>query len=210
MELGQNRVWDYVGDNFVHRLMQTDSADGKLVEAEGTGYANCKGGVDGVPVCHDEKMDSIQLEYTYLLTSQLESQRRYFEEKMTRVETSAQREIDEMVNQTRLQAEDAKEMKDKVENLTKEKAKSEQRLSTALSRIVKLQEDLKEEKQMNENLLHNQKAWQKKFNDMQQNMNDLRKEKDCEITDLKVMFFQYSIFLLSFNILCDFRNKFEM
>eukprot|EP00093_Oithona_nana_P009200 09200.XXX_438849_437117_1 [CDS] Oithona nana genome sequencing. len=185
MELGQNRVWDYVGDNFVHRLMQTDSADGKLVEAEGTGYANCKGGVDGVPVCHDEKMDSIQLEYTYLLTSQLESQRRYFEEKMTRVETSAQREIDEMVNQTRLQAEDAKEMKDKVENLTKEKAKSEQRLSTALSRIVKLQEDLKEEKQMNENLLHNQKAWQKKFNDMQQNMNDLRKEKDCEITDLK-------------------------
>ena len=76
MELGANRVWDYVGDNFVHRLMQTDSADGKLVEAEGTGYANCKG-VDGVPVNHDEKMDSIQLEYTYLLTSQLESQRRY-------------------------------------------------------------------------------------------------------------------------------------
>ena len=188
MQLGQNRVWDYVGDNFVHRLMQTDSADGKLVEAEGTGYADCKGGVDGVPVCHDEKMDSIQLEYTYLLTSQLESQRRYFEEKMTRVETSAQREIDEMVNQTRLQAEEAKEMKDNVDNLTKEKAKSEQRLSTALSRIVKLQEDLKEEKQMNENLLHNQKAWQKKFNDMQQNMNDLRKEKDCEITDLKVKF----------------------
>ena len=214
MELGQNRVWDYVGDNFVHRLMQTDSADGKLVEAEGTGYANCKGGVDGVPVCHDEKMDSIQLEYTYLLTSQLESQRRYFEEKMTRVETSAQREIDEMVNQTRLQAEDAKEMKDKVENLTKEKAKSEQRLSTALSRIVKLQEDLKEEKQMNENLLHNQKAWQKKFNDMQQNMNDLRKEKDCEITDLKVIFFSifnfFIMYLSFFFFLCDFRNKFEM
>ena len=35
MELGQSRVWDYVGDNFVHRLVQTDSADGKLVEAEG-------------------------------------------------------------------------------------------------------------------------------------------------------------------------------
>ena len=30
MELGQNRVWDYVGDNFVHRLVQTDSSDGKL------------------------------------------------------------------------------------------------------------------------------------------------------------------------------------
>ena len=33
-------------------------------------------GVDGVRVNADEKIDSIQLEYTYLLTSQLESQRR--------------------------------------------------------------------------------------------------------------------------------------
>jgi BRCA1-associated protein len=24
MELGANRVWDYVGDNFVHRLMQVN------------------------------------------------------------------------------------------------------------------------------------------------------------------------------------------
>ena len=184
MELGQNRVWDYVGDNFVHRLMQTDSADGKLVEAEGQ-LTNCKG-VDGVPVNHDEKMDSIQLEYTYLLTSQLESQRRYFEEKMGRVETSAQREIDEMVDATRLQAEEAKKLKDKVQDLTKEKTKSEQRLSTALSKIVKLQEDLKEEKQMNENLVHNQKVWQQKFNDVQKSMADLRSEKDTEISELKV------------------------
>ena len=105
MELGQNRVWDYVGDNFVHRLMQTDNfADGKLVEADGLGEecrtcSNCKGAsiciggaenvktnssVDGVRVNVDEKIDSIQLEYTYLLTSQLESQRRYFEEKIAR------------------------------------------------------------------------------------------------------------------------------
>lgn len=30
MQLGNNRVWDYVGDNFVHRLLQ--NKDGKLVE----------------------------------------------------------------------------------------------------------------------------------------------------------------------------------
>ena len=49
-----------------------------------------------------------QLEYTYLLTSQLDSQRKYFEEKISRVEDSAQREIDEMVTQTRTTAEEAK------------------------------------------------------------------------------------------------------
>lgn len=31
MQLGSNRVWDYVGDNFVHRLLQ-NKGDGKLVE----------------------------------------------------------------------------------------------------------------------------------------------------------------------------------
>ena len=65
---------------------------------------SCKN--DGVT--NDEKMDSIQLEYTYLLTSQLDSQRKYFEEKISRVEDSAQREIDEMVTQTRTTAEEAK------------------------------------------------------------------------------------------------------
>lgn len=101
MELGQNRVWDYVGDNFVHRLMQTDSADGKLVESGDRGHETSGGrrccscnllngasddAKSGESFSMDEKMDSVQLEYTYLLTSQLESQRRFFEEKITRLE----------------------------------------------------------------------------------------------------------------------------
>jgi BRCA1-associated protein len=36
MQLGTNRVWDYAGDNFVHRLVQ-NKADGKLVELGGNG-----------------------------------------------------------------------------------------------------------------------------------------------------------------------------
>ena len=66
-----------------YRLVQTECADGKIVET-GTGSGgrdseDCKDGaknVDGVTVNSDEKLDSIQLEYTYLLTSQLEAQRR--------------------------------------------------------------------------------------------------------------------------------------
>ena len=57
----------------------------------------------------DEKLDSLQLEvlqynsmteltvsitqYTYLLTSQLESQRHYFEGKVTQIETEAQEQV---------------------------------------------------------------------------------------------------------------------
>ena len=48
--------------------------------AEGRGYDqdfSDRKSVDGVNVNSDEKLDSIQLEYTYLLTSQLEAQRRW-------------------------------------------------------------------------------------------------------------------------------------
>ena len=145
-------------------------------------------GVDGVPVNPDEKMDSIQLEYTYLLTSQLESQRRYFEEKIARLETNAQRDMDEMVAQTRTSTDEFKALQDKVDSIMKEKSKNEQRLSAANARVNKLVHDLKEEKQMNENLMHNQQAWQKKCSEMQKQSNEKMKEKDKEIQELRVSF----------------------
>lgn len=55
------------GDNFVHRLVQ-NKADGKLVAAE------------GAP--HDDKLDAAQLEFTYILTRQLDGQRAYYEERI--------------------------------------------------------------------------------------------------------------------------------
>ena len=50
MQLGNNRVWDYAGDNYVHRLVQ-NKGDGKLVEVD-----------EGGNVMQDEKLDSITLE----------------------------------------------------------------------------------------------------------------------------------------------------
>lgn len=50
MQLGQNRVWDYAGDNYVHRLVQS-KGDGKLVEVD-----------EGGNVVREEKLDSITLE----------------------------------------------------------------------------------------------------------------------------------------------------
>ena len=98
MELESQRVWDYVGDNYVHRLIQS-KAHGHLVEVESPGPGPSGGerwegekedekkGMQGVVL--DSKMDAIALEYTSLLTSQLESQREFFEEKLAIAESSA-------------------------------------------------------------------------------------------------------------------------
>ena len=209
MELEQNqnvqRVWDYVGDNFVHRLMQTDNfADGKLVESNGRPEechnCHCKGasvcgsagenaksnsGVDGIRVNVDEKIDSIQLEYTYLLTSQLESQRRYFEDKIARVEGDARREIDEVMNRARTSVEETTEMRSQLSTLIKEKSKTEKRATDIQAKLNKTTRQLEEEKQMNKSLCQNQSEWQTKVEKTQKKMAETQIQKDKEIKELQ-------------------------
>lgn len=82
LELETQRVWDYGGDGYVHRLIQTKS-DGKLVEfppvaSTGTYYYPADLAVEDD--ISREKLDAMGMEYTYLLTTQLDSQRIYYEE----------------------------------------------------------------------------------------------------------------------------------
>ncbi|XP_044929486.1 BRCA1-associated protein isoform X5 [Mustela putorius furo] len=81
MQLTNHRVWDYAGDNYVHRLVASKT-DGKIVQYE------CEG-----DTCQEEKIDALQLEYSYLLTSQLESQRIYWENKIVRIEKDTAEEV---------------------------------------------------------------------------------------------------------------------
>ncbi|KAL8710710.1 MAG: hypothetical protein Q9220_004728 [cf. Caloplaca sp. 1 TL-2023] len=93
MDLSTQRVWDYASDAYVHRLVQ-DKADGKLMELpasaldthEATNGGDAWDQEDYVP---REKLDNIGLEYTHLLTSQLESQRTYFAEALERAADKA-------------------------------------------------------------------------------------------------------------------------
>lgn len=82
LELETQHVWDYAGDMWVHRLIR-DKGDGKVVELPGRSNDHRGGGdEDVVPRA---KVESIGLEYTHLITSQLESQRAYYEEMINKV-----------------------------------------------------------------------------------------------------------------------------
>jgi BRCA1-associated protein len=86
LEIETQHVWDYAGDLWVHRLIQ-NKGDGKLVELPSSSgmsvsgasasAAAARGDVEMVPRV---KLENMGLEYTHLMTSQLESQRVYFEE----------------------------------------------------------------------------------------------------------------------------------
>ncbi|KAI3405449.2 hypothetical protein KGF56_001748 [Candida oxycetoniae] len=78
MEISTSRVWDYAGDNYVHRLV-TNESDGKLVELpEKDVEDSAKTKVRAAN--NIDKVDAVGFEYSQLLISQLASQREYYEE----------------------------------------------------------------------------------------------------------------------------------
>jgi len=99
LELETQHVWDYAGDCWVHRLIR-DKGDGKVVELPGSEQRATRGGNrqsgggggedgGGGDVVPRAKLDTIGMEYTHLLTSQLESQRVYFEEMVSKAADKA-------------------------------------------------------------------------------------------------------------------------
>ncbi|ODV63186.1 Etp1p [Ascoidea rubescens DSM 1968] len=95
MDINSQRVWDYAGDNYVHRLL-TNEADGKLVELSSRNdcsfNANSEKNANG---SNDSKVENMNLEYTHILVSQLESQREYFEDKISQFVDKNQKLSDE-------------------------------------------------------------------------------------------------------------------
>ncbi|KAK3995880.1 hypothetical protein QBC44DRAFT_259286 [Cladorrhinum sp. PSN332] len=82
LELETQAIWDYASDKWVHRLIR-DKGDGKVMELPSSNESNSQRAAGGAPsedLVPRAKLENIGMEYTHLLTSQLESQRAYFEE----------------------------------------------------------------------------------------------------------------------------------
>lgn len=81
LEIETQHVWDYAGDIWVHRLIRDKGDNSKVIELPSSRSRaqnnNMTQDMDMVP---REKLENAGLEFTHLLTSQLESQRVYFEE----------------------------------------------------------------------------------------------------------------------------------
>jgi BRCA1-associated protein len=89
LELETQHVWDYAGDTWVHRLIR-EKGEGKVVELpDSTSRSHGAAGQETDDVVPRAKLENIGLEYSHLLTSQLESQRLYFEEMLKKVADKA-------------------------------------------------------------------------------------------------------------------------
>ncbi|XP_045469173.1 BRCA1-associated protein isoform X1 [Harmonia axyridis] len=175
LQLGSHRVWDYKGDNFVHRLLQNKD-DGKLVPA---------GGPPSEAEGTDEKVDSVQLEFTYLLTSQLDEQRMYYEMKLAQLESQLMDENKELRDEVGSLLEENKDLHQKLGMVTKEKNSLEKKVSQQSTKLSTTLRELNEEKQLGKALRNNQLKWQEKFEKLELEFHELQKESDGIKVELK-------------------------
>ncbi|KAF3782783.1 BRCA1-associated protein [Nymphaea thermarum] len=169
LELETQRVWDYVGDNYVHRLIQSKT-DGKLVELnfhcrtadDSCGSCECSEDSGMSEALFNSKVEAIVDEYNDLLTSQLENQRKYFSSLLLEVKEETDRAITEAV----------------------EKSVS-LRLQKMQGKLQKCSEERQFLNEINENLLKNQEIWNKKLMEIEERERLTLKSKDDKIRDLE-------------------------
>jgi BRCA1-associated protein len=199
MDVVTQHVWDYAGDGYVHRLIQ-NKADGKLVDMPAsthgtpgmTGYAN-----DTVP---REKLDNMGMEYAYLLTSQLESQRAYFEEQLERAvdkaakaassADEASRQVAGLSQKFDKLSTQHEEAQTTIKSLEKELERHKQKSTTASDLSRKLMKQYKEEQMMNESLMERIKHLEKKAEEADARVKAIEAEKaDLEEQNRDLSFF---------------------
>ena len=179
MDLSTQHVWDYAGDGYVHRLIQSkpdfssqqqapshskhssgslDYAGAAKVRHENEAYR-----AEAQDMVPREKMESMANEYTYLLTSQLEGQRRYFEEQVERAvdkasqaslkAESAAQQAEKASADAAAAKTDRESMRDQLTRIETSLAKSEKTKSKFEALARDLSAQLREEKTMNEGLM---------------------------------------------------------
>ncbi|ONM12972.1 zinc finger (ubiquitin-hydrolase) domain-containing protein [Zea mays] len=179
LDLETQRVWDYVGDSFVHRLNQSKS-DAKHAKFKSKSKysgdecvnCSCNDDSDMGGAMFSSKAETIVDEYNRLLASQLETQREYYEGLLSEAKRNKEHQISEAADKA--VSDKLEEMQLKLENLIVEKKKVAD---------------------MNEKLTRSQDMWRQTLRDIEERERAQLKSKDEMILDLEeqIKDFKFSI-----------------
>ncbi|KAA1468807.1 zf-UBP-domain-containing protein [Dentipellis sp. KUC8613] len=207
LELETQRVWDYAGDGYVHRLIQ-NKADGKLVELPSASMAGTArdgsvagGGPSAADSLSAEKIEAIGIEYSYLLTSQLDSQRAYYEGQigdlrgevadLKRMVERLGGDMEKERKEAKVEkAERAKEESERLAEVERDKAKAERRAEKMAEIARNFEKELREERAVSEGLLKNLEKSKERAAEVEKEKTALEgKVNDLEDELRDVMFF---------------------
>eukprot|EP00012_Vannella_robusta_P011698 CAMPEP_0206197032 /NCGR_PEP_ID=MMETSP0166-20121206/8793_1 /ASSEMBLY_ACC=CAM_ASM_000260 /TAXON_ID=95228 /ORGANISM="Vannella robusta, Strain DIVA3 518/3/11/1/6" /LENGTH=476 /DNA_ID=CAMNT_0053614603 /DNA_START=90 /DNA_END=1520 /DNA_ORIENTATION=+ len=180
LEIDTQRVWDYAGDGYVHRLIQ-NNADGKLVEIPDPNSASMTRCGKGK---NPSTVDALVVEYNYLLTSQLESQRLYFEQREAEKEAYIQALEEKIKSVSAIVP-----SREAEEQMKKEKDKKVAQLNSRLNKMQSECQTLRKEnaflKDINNELERNQDAWKNRVNEIEESTRKQLAQKEQRLDDLE-------------------------
>ncbi|KAH7419045.1 hypothetical protein BKA64DRAFT_2918 [Cadophora sp. MPI-SDFR-AT-0126] len=189
LEIETQHVWDYAGDMWVHRLIR-GKGDSKVIELPSRGHA-AAGHVnnDAEDMVPREKLDRIGMEYTHLLTSQLESQRVYFEElvskavaKASAASSAAQAatsRADEALSQLRALSLENKTLKEEIiSNLEKDLAREKRKAEKSGEIARGFGKSLMEEKKVSEGLMERIEHVNRRMGEVEEEARRVREENE--------------------------------
>lgn len=120
-----------------------------------------------------------------MLTSQLESQRIYWENKIVRIEKDTAEEINNMKTKFKETIEKCDSLEHKLNNLLKEKQSLERKCMQLNNKVAKLSNELEEEQEMNKCLRANQVLLQNKLKEEEKVLKETCEQKDLQITEIQ-------------------------
>ncbi|KAJ4133228.1 hypothetical protein NW754_016037 [Fusarium falciforme] len=211
LELETQHVWDYAGDMWVHRLIR-DKGDGKVVELPGRNRS--VGHLEEEDVVPRAKLDSIGLEYTHLITSQLESQRAYYEEMISKAvdkasmasaaaEDAARRASQAMEKLALLDEKYTTLSKETIPELEKELARERNKASKSETLARNFGKAVQEEKRLNEGLMKRIEHLNTDHESISRQLEELK----AENADLKEMNRDLSMFISGQEKLKELENE---
>lgn len=176
MDQTDQHIWDYAGDNYVHRLLQ-DKSNGKLVELPSAHSSSLRSSNNYVSDLDGEKIDKMSHEYTTLLSSQLDSQRLYFQEQLDRAadkaakanaaaEAASQEVQIAIARAQELEASHHTILEETLPALEKEKGRAERRAEKADALFRQIRKDAQEKEVMNDSLLERVKWLQSQVEEL--------------------------------------------
>ncbi|KAI9243986.1 hypothetical protein BY458DRAFT_466964 [Sporodiniella umbellata] len=208
LEIETQRVWDYLGDGYVHRLIQ-NMVDGAIVELPPNEIGHSNSHQQEAPFSKPvttnrkntqldtqttssssnliEKLENISIDYTYMLTSQLDSQRIYYEDQLDALSKQIL-DIESDMETVDRRLECAKEVQRTLKkkesdilsmlvDVSKEKDKLDKKTQSVKDKHIKTEKNLNEEKALTKSLIKNNAMLKKKVE---------HKEKTIEKLNLQV------------------------
>ncbi|KAJ0407930.1 hypothetical protein ATCC90586_006302 [Pythium insidiosum] len=170
LELETQRVWDYAGDGYVHRLI-LNKQDGKFVEFPNPNAVSAERSRLAPPTAAEaeegehRKLEKLAVEYNFLLKSQLEEQRLYYERKIASMEESAHRRA--------------------IQTLEQDKKALEKANKALAMRADKLEEELSFVRELNKSLIENQKQWKERVQVLEDSNKRMESETAIRVADLE-------------------------